>query len=310
MQKLAWRRIMIPTPATNRISFKRILFLTDFSEPSCDALPIATGIARAYGSTLDAVHVLLPLGCTSVDAETPSPRAVDQEELAEAEMQRVDAQLMGLARETFIERGASIGEVLARLLREREYDLIVMGTHGRTGSQKAELGSCAEEVFRRSHVPVLMKGPALRTGLHSGGRFRCILFATDFNAVSSLAAPYAQSLAQENGSQLILLHVLPAPKAGKTDKSGSLSIAEAMHKLADLFPRDSEQWSLPQALVEHGKPVTQILTAAKNHGADLIVLGVRGVNRLPEATPAGRKHIAYEVIAKAPCPVLTVRGES
>jgi D-arabinose 1-dehydrogenase-like Zn-dependent alcohol dehydrogenase len=58
-------------------------------------------------------------------------------------------------------------------------------------------------------------GPSGKNGVHGGGRFRCVLFATDFNAVSKVAAPYAVSLARENQARLVLLHVLPAPKPGK-----------------------------------------------------------------------------------------------
>ena len=300
---------MTTVQASKRISFKNILFLTDFSEPSCDALPIATAIARAYGSTVHAVHVLVPSSSAYMAPEMAPVLLDDEEELAAVEMERVEAQLMGLPRETIIERGSSLWEVAARLLKEREIDLIVMGTHGRTGFKKALLGSSAEEVFRRSRVPVLMNGPATRTGAHNGGRFSCVLFATDFNTVSSVAAPYAVSLAQENQARLVLLHVLPVPKPGKSNKPRELSVAEAMHRLEELVPREADLWCRPGALVEHGDPAAQILAVAKQHGADLIVLGVRGVDALAHITARVQRDIAYDVVAHAPCPVLTVRGE-
>ena len=123
-------------------------------------------------------------------------------------MQRIEAELTGLPRETIIERGGAVWPVLSKVLKEHEIDLIVLGTHGRTGVQKVLLGSSAEEVFRRARVPVVTIGPGVRNGAHSGGRFRCVLFATDFNAVSTVAGAYAVSLAQENQARLILLHIL------------------------------------------------------------------------------------------------------
>ncbi|HXJ07141.1 MAG TPA: universal stress protein [Candidatus Acidoferrum sp.] len=300
---------MTTVQATKRIDFKHILFLTDFSEPSCDALPFATAIARGYGSKVHALHVIVPSSYTYMTPEVAGTLLDDEEEVARVEMDRVEAQLSGLPRETIIERGSSLWEVVARLVKEDDVDLIVLGTHGRTGLKKALLGSSAEEVFRRSRVPVLMSGPAARVGAHGGGRFRCVLFATDFNMVSSMAAPYAISLAQENEAQLILLHVLPLPKPGKAAKPGDLSVAEAIHRLEVLIPREVELWCRPQVLVEHGDPATRILAAAKEHGADLVVLGVRGMDALGSVAARVQKHTAYDVVAHALCPVLTVRSE-
>jgi nucleotide-binding universal stress UspA family protein len=301
---------MANVQATKRINFKHVLFLTDFSEPSCDALPFATAIARGYGSRVHALHVLVPPGYTYMTPEMAGALLDDQEDTAKTEMERVEAQLTGLPRETVIERGTNLWDVVSRLVKDRDIDLIALGTHGRTGLKKALLGSSAEEVFRRSRVPVLLSGPAARVGAHNGGRCSRVLFATDFNAISSVAAPYAVSLAQENQAQLILLHVLPLPKAGKAMKTGDLSVAEATHRLEDLVPLEAELWCRPRTLVEHGHPAARILAAARDSGADLIVLGVRSINAMASLATRMRKDAAYEVVAHAPCPVLTVRGES
>jgi len=232
----------------------------------------------------------------------------DQEDLAKAEMQRVEAELMGLPCEASIERGGAVWPVLSHVLKEGEVDLIVLGTHGRTGAQKLLLGSSAEEVFRRARIPVLTIGPGVKSGAHSGGKFRCVLFATDFNAVSSVAAPYAISLAQENQARLILLHVLPTPKLGKAAKPRELSVAETLHRLEKLVPPDAELWCRLEPKVEHGEPGREILATANRCGADLIVLGVRGMDTLTSVATRMERAIAYDVVAHAPCPVLTVRG--
>jgi hypothetical protein len=85
-------------------------------------------------------------------------------------------------------------------LGEYEIDLMILGTHGRTGAMKLLLGSVAEEIFRRASVPVLTIGPSVRKGFHSGGQFRRVLLATDFTREAQTAAPYAISMAQENKS--------------------------------------------------------------------------------------------------------------
>lgn len=299
---------MTTMQANKRIALKNILFLTDFSESSVTAIPFATSIGRAYGSVVYALHVLQPSAYTYMTPEAAGTLLNDQEDLARAEMQRVDAELMGLPHETIIERGGAVWPVLSQVLKEREVDLIVLGTHGRTGAQKLLLGSSAEEVFRRARVPVLTIGPVVKTGAHSGGKFRCVLFATDFNAVSTVAAPYAISLAQENQARLILLHVLPAPKPGKATRPGELSVAEAMHKLEILVPQDAELWCRLEPVVNHGAPGREILAMASRCGADLIVLGVRGMDTLTGVATRLERAIAYDVVAHAPCPVLTVRA--
>jgi nucleotide-binding universal stress UspA family protein len=299
---------MTTLQANKRISLNNILFLTDFSESSATAIPFATSIARAYGSVVRALHVLVPSAYTYMTPEVAATLLDDEEDRARTEMQQVEAQFSGLPSEATIERGGAVWPVLSRMLKQHEIDLIILGTHGRTGVQKLLLGSSAEEVFRRAHVPVLTIGPGVRSGTHNGGRFRCVLFATDFNAVSTAAAPYAVSIAQENQSRLALLHVLPKPKAGKPEREGERSIAEALHQLQELVPAEAELWCRPEAMVQHGDPTEQLLAAANRCGADLIVLGVRGMDRLASAATRMDRAIAYQVVANAPCPVLTVRG--
>ena len=291
-----------------RIAFRNILFLTDFSEPSIAALPFATMIARSYGSKVTALHLLLPSVYANMAGDMRAAVLDDQEDLARAEMERVESELVGLPREVLIERSTGVWQALPKILQEQEVDLIVLGTHGRTGLKKALLGSSAEEIFRRTSVPVLTIGPAVRKGTHSGGRFRCVLFATDFNPVSGVAAPYATSLAQENQARLVLLHVLPPPKPGRAARSPGLSVAEALHRLEDLVPRNADLWCRPEPTVEHGEPGAQILATAIRCGADLIVLGVRGMHALTSAASRMQRPISYDVVAHAPCPVLTVRG--
>lgn len=299
---------MSTAPVIQRIGLKNVLFLTDFSEPSAAALPFAAMIARSYGAKVMALHVLVPSTYTYMTPEMGVELLDAQDDAAKSEMEKVEAEFAGLPREAVLERNMGVWPALSKILQERDIDLIVLGTHGRTGLKKAVFGSTAEEVFRRTAIPVLTIGPGVRTGAHNGGRFHCVLFATDFNAVSNAAAAYAMSLAQENQSRLILLHVLPAPKPGKTSKAVELSVAEALHRVEDLLPRDAELWCRPEPTVEHGEPGAQILATAERCGADLIVLGVRGMDTLTEVVTRVERATAYEVIAHAHCPVLTVRG--
>ena len=148
-------------PVSERIGLKNVLFLTDFSEPSSIALPYAAMIARAYGAKVTALHVLVPSAYTYMTAEMSATLLDAQEDAARTEMARVEADFAGLPREVIIERNIGVWPVLTDLLQEREVDLIVLGTHGHTGVKKAVFGSTAEEIFRRTSVPVLTIGPAV-----------------------------------------------------------------------------------------------------------------------------------------------------
>jgi nucleotide-binding universal stress UspA family protein len=185
--------------------------------------------------------------------------------------------------------------------------LIVVGTHGRTGTQKILLGSVAEEIFRRSPVPVLTIGPSVSRGTHSDGRFRAVLFATDFGSESDIAAQYAMSLAEENQARLILLHVINGPRQGNGN-SPMLSAAEVMHQLHEIVPPEAELWCRPEPVVEYGNPAKMVLAAARDRGADLIVLGVHGSPNWRGPVSPLERAIAHKVVAHSPCPVLTARS--
>jgi nucleotide-binding universal stress UspA family protein len=295
--------------ADTRISLSSILYLTDFSAPSEAALPFCVGIAREYGASVHALHVLTPATITYTTPELAGVTIQAQEEAAESEMQRIESQLVGVAHDTTVKRGFEVWPTLEEAILEQKPGLIVLGTHGRTGAQKLILGSVAEEIFRRSRVPVLTIGPAVKRGVHSGARFRCILFATDFTAESQAAAPWAISMAQENQARLVLLNVLREREVSSNERIAEETVAHAMHELHELVAPSAELWCRPEAFVRYGDAARRILEMAQECGADLIVLGVRdAVGRLAASTHLARSTAQY-VVAHALCPVLTVRGQ-
>jgi nucleotide-binding universal stress UspA family protein len=291
-----------------RLALKNILFLTDFSEPSEVAIPFAIAIAREYEAKVHALHVMTPVPLACATPESTAAMIDGLEEGAQAEMQRVDSQFVGVAHETTIVRGESVWSSVQKILSDREIDLLIAGTHGRTGPMKLLLGSVAEEIFRRASVPVLTIGPAVRKGVHNGGRFHRVLFATDFTPEAQAAAPYAFSMAEEHEAKLLLLHVMRNPDPRATEKRAQDSVAHVMHELYEIVPQAAELWCRPEATVRFGNAADRILEAAKELDADLIVLGVRdAAGHLGAATHLERT-TAHKVVARATCPVLTVRG--
>jgi nucleotide-binding universal stress UspA family protein len=149
------------------IRLKKILYPTDFSDSSLEALRYAVSFARDFRAKLVLMHVVNEqifsegLNLPRVTA----PEALEQELSAEAE-RRLKALIpaderAGLDRETVILRGLPFLEIV-RYAKDNDIDLIVIGTHGRSGLEHVIFGSTAERVVRKAPCPVLTVQPAQR----------------------------------------------------------------------------------------------------------------------------------------------------
>ncbi|MGA9041424.1 MAG: universal stress protein [Terriglobales bacterium] len=289
---------------TQRIALRRILFATDFSPYSNAALPYALAIAHQYGAKLFATHVMSSDSYLFAPPESWSA-LVDQAEPRLLDVARLEEHLRGVPHQVMNPVG-DISDVLFRLVRDHEIDLLVLGTHGRTGLPKLLMGSVAEKIFRQASIPVLTVGPGVTRDPTKIAQFNRILFATDFSDESLAAAPYALSLAQEHEAHLSLLHVLEHPHAGTVDYESNADFV--IRRLEGLVPMESGLWFRSNYAVEFGTAEQQILKFAELHKADLIVLGVRA----PQGAINTLTHLAHsksqQIVAHATCPVLTVRG--
>jgi len=291
-----------------RLALNNILFLSDFSDASEHALPFALNLARQYESKILALHVLTSFPMAYASPESAAATLEAMENGAQEGSQQLESQLLGLDHQTILMRSNSVWSAVDNVLREYSIDLVVLGTHGRTGAFKLLMGSVAEEVFRQSNTPVLTIGPAAHNATHNGGRFHTILYATDFSQEADAAAPCALSLAEESQAKLMLLHVLPEPSPKKGPKLARESVADAMHKMQKLLPMESEYWCKPESLVRFGHPAEKILDCAKESGADLIVMGVRAPHSQFGIETHFERATAHRVVTHAVCPVLTMRG--
>jgi len=139
---------------------KKILAATDFSEPSARAVEMAVGFARAFGATIELVHV-------AVEAAYVMPPPVDVAVLPIDMGKLLDEAAKSLEREEARVREAGVSVTSTTLVGRPDAeivdhatktgaDVIVMGTHGRTGLGRVLLGSVAERVVKHARCPVLI----------------------------------------------------------------------------------------------------------------------------------------------------------
>jgi nucleotide-binding universal stress UspA family protein len=130
-----------------------ILHPTDFSDHSSVAFRMACALARDYGARLVVVHATGLPAIAFVEGGAP-PRPEDLFAAAEAELSRVRPPDPQVRVERLLKEGDPVTEILSAA-REAGADLIVMGTHGRTGLGRLLMGSVAEHVVRHATCPVV-----------------------------------------------------------------------------------------------------------------------------------------------------------
>jgi len=135
------------------MNYKKILFATDLSPASNAALRYATSLARDFGATLLIVHVEeLPVPYAGADMYFAQP------EYPNPEIRRMLEAVVPGDKSVAYEHRLVIGtaaEDIVRLADEERVDLIVIGTHGRSGLRRVLVGSVAETVMRKAKCPVL-----------------------------------------------------------------------------------------------------------------------------------------------------------
>ena len=292
---------MITLETDTQVALKNILFATDFSRGADAALPYAVSLARQHGAMLHAAHVISSEPHLFVAPESWPALMRAEEDWAIAKVVSLAKKLRGVPHSA-LARAGDVWNVLRRFIEERDIDLLVIGTHGKSSLPEFPMGSTAEKLLRHAPCPVLTV--AVNACHRSEGEpvFKSILFATNFTPASLSALPYAITVARKHQAQLLLLHVLERPAADVESTAAFLS-----KRLQDLVPAEAGLRYHPKSLVEIGSPVERILESADYHCADMIVMGVR-----PADGKFGATRLAgtvQKVTARANCPVLTVHGD-
>ena len=136
--------------------FKKILVPTDFSSQSDKSLDYAVMVANQFGAKIILLHIIEPFPYTTTDAFMVVDNSEAMRSIAETLIKNQSKTLRQkkISVKTDLIVGNPAQEIIKKAEREKA-DLIVMGTHGRTGVEHVLLGSVAEKIVRLANCPVL-----------------------------------------------------------------------------------------------------------------------------------------------------------
>ena len=304
-----------------RFLVERILCPVDLSETSRTALRYAVALAKFYDAEIRALHVVdVALGAGSAAPALDYIRATRAEarvELRHGVREFLEpAEAAGVQTKIDIQEGFTVEQILEYAAASRA-GMIVMGTRGFSGIKRLVLGSTAEKVLRNAWCPVLTVPPhAQRTPPSHRPLFSNMLCPVNFSDSSLRALGLALAVAQEVDGRLTLLHaidqIMADPVAGRIGRDAEVGCQflelerDARDRLRRIIPDDAWAWCNPEeTIVIADTPVRAILRAAKDTGAELVVMSLRrrgGIDRMLFGSTT------QDVIRGATCPVLTLRA--
>jgi nucleotide-binding universal stress UspA family protein len=300
-----------------RKQFKNILCATDFSDFSNHTVSYGVALAKEFEAKLFICHVI-DLSSVAIYGEFQLDPVGQQNRI----MEDANAQLEDLtgnqpvAWEPLITVGKPADEI-ARAVEEKEIDLVITATRGRSGLKRIILGSVTERLMRTLACPLLVMSSPEHDPVGTADRefkLKKILVGCDFSPDSDQAFNHGLSLAQEFQSELHLAHVIEPPAQPdllKGETSVTFEIREdyrdlLTNKLKDMVPEEAGNWCTPQTSLLEGQPYEELVNYAESNDIDMIVLGVRGhglVKTLFLGSTTDR------VIRRSPCPVLSVSSK-
>jgi len=282
------------------LSFSSVVFATDFSPSVRAAGRYAAQLAQHFDAELIVVHAFA-LVHAAEEAELFGHVHSAQREQLEHLLSKTAKELTPPARKsaTLLGEGSPV-DLIRRVSEQHQPSLIVLGTHGGGAVERHLLGSVAEEILRAIPSPILTVGPHVAVPSSARLEFRHILYATDFSAAAAHAASYAFGLARAFGSDIDVLHVASAEATARYDVAEREQ--ELLGALDKLVPEDARELCRPRSVVEFGDAREGIINHARERSVDLIVLGAHQHSHLAMHLRTGP---AFQVIVRAPCPVLT-----
>jgi nucleotide-binding universal stress UspA family protein len=297
------------------VEFKRILCPVDLSELSVRTLAYAGAIASWYDAQLTALHVVpsfTPMDVRTGFEPVSMVYPISRDEVLEHLRQTVAA--AGLVEGTVAltaEAGEAAPTVVDQAVAMRA-DLLVMGTHGRSGFDRFFLGSVTEKVLRKAPCAVLTVPPHAPATPPSEVALQTILCPIDFSSAALEAFGFALDLARRSDASVVLVQAIEflAEEEPREDahfnvpEFRSYLLEDARQRLESLVSGEPQLNRGVRTVVVVGRAHHGILHVAADEGADLIVMGAQGRGG---AALALFGSTTQQVVRGATCPVLTVR---
>jgi nucleotide-binding universal stress UspA family protein len=284
------------------VSVKNILLATDFSPVSERAASYAKALALNFRSAVEIAHVFDPSVVISpLESVLGKPVEQSRGNCTEGlDRLRKEFSAAGVEASASMPEGRQPHVALLKAARQLDTDLIVAGTHSRSGLERLVLGSVAEQLIRKAACPVLTVGP--HAGQPGDGPlvFRSMVCATDFSPKAAKAAVFALSFAQDSGAHLYFCYVAASNSAPEERKQLDSRFKAALKRM---IPESSYEWCTPETVVEHGDASKAILELAARVKADLIVLGARKASFWLTHVEHG---LTPDLLAETTCPVMTI----
>jgi nucleotide-binding universal stress UspA family protein len=281
-----------------------ILVPLDGSPTSERALPYATALARAARASLVLMHAH---SSTRVTREQMSEIAAS-EELREA-AEKVRAGGLTVQTRIWAMRNEDAAASILDGVRERQADLIVMSTHGRGGVGRWLYGSVADEVVRKSTVPVLLVSAACEHPWPEDRSIRVLVPLDGSPLAEEVLQPTTQLAAAFDGELLLVRVVGPldysfAEGVPYLREGVGAQLSEARKYLEELADAVRATGLTVATSAETGPPARVITDITRDRGVDLIAMATHGSTGLARLTMGS---VTTGVLHRAHVPLLVIR---
>jgi nucleotide-binding universal stress UspA family protein len=294
--------------AGGTLRLETILVPIDFSPASLYAIEWAKFIARRTRAMIHFVNVH-DFAYPVVNGLTP-PLIGSEAEIKDqlhTDLQKV-ALSQDLRQAAFHVRAGRAVEQICEVASEIQADLIVLSTHGRTGWERAFLGSTAEKILRHAPCPVFVARER-RTRRKAEVQLKKIVVPVDFSECAARGLDYAIGLAQAFRARLALINViqlhhdLPPVVIYSQSKINRWAREVARAHMADLLRATNFGGVKVETEIKIGSPAQKVCRYASKAAADLIVTSTHGRTGLPHVFIGS---VAEHMVRYAKLPVLVV----
>ena len=281
--------------------FDNILVPTDGSE----CAEAAVGYAEDLATRTDArIHVLCVADSRTLE-HAPQHDRFKEERTEIAEQTCNELSESGVSTEQAV-RTDIPHKAIREYATEEDIDLIVMGTHGRTGVERFLLGSVTEKVVRLSDVPVLTV--TAREDGEVTYPYSDILVPTDGSKGAEAAIPPAVEIATTYDARIHPLSVVDTMGMGVELSTGEIlkALENSAQSAVDTVEEQATQASVStvETAIEHGTPSRRIRSYIDDHDIDLVVMGTHGRSGIERYLLGS---VAEKIVRTSTAPVLTVR---